>query len=159
VRVSRGRRRYHPIGEYAAIGDGLTAALVAKDGSLDWCCFPRFDSPSVFARILDSDGGGHWHIAPRAHFSTSRAYEEDTNVLITVFETESGAIELVDFMPAQSALLERIGDSAIVRIVRGRAGASPARASSRRGSTTRKTPMRGMSGTEPECGPRRMAPR
>jgi GH15 family glucan-1,4-alpha-glucosidase len=89
------------IGDYAAIGDGRSVALVGRDGSIDWLCWPRFDSPSVFGRILDPTGG-HWRIAPVAPLRTERRYIEDTNVLQTRFETETGTLVLTDFMPVAS---------------------------------------------------------
>ena len=79
-----------------------SAALVGTDGSIDWCCFPRFDSPSVFAAILDPDVGGHFRIAPATPTTdTQQAYVGDTNVLRTTFTTEGGVVSLTDFMPAQ----------------------------------------------------------
>jgi alpha,alpha-trehalase len=86
-----------PIADYALLSDCHSAALVSKDGSVDWLCFPRFDSPSVFARILDSDGG-HWSIRPRGDAEVSRRYRERTMVLETMFETPDGAATLVDAM-------------------------------------------------------------
>lgn len=112
--------RYRAIEDYALIGDGLTAALVSRAGSIDWCCFPRFDSPSVFARILDADGGGHWQIAPARLSSVQRSYISDSNVLVTSFRTQSGEADLIDFMPVTEASPD--GGSSIVRIVRGHRG-------------------------------------
>ncbi|HUF23203.1 MAG TPA: glycoside hydrolase family 15 protein [Vicinamibacterales bacterium] len=94
---------YNPIEDYAVIGDGLTAALVSREGSIDWACFPRFDAPSVFARILDHDSGGHFRVSPDGTFSTARRYLGDTNVLETRFTTATGEAELVDFMPMGGA--------------------------------------------------------
>jgi len=65
---------YKPISDYGIIGDMRTAALVGVDGSIDWCCLPRFDSPSVFAAILDDEKGGRFHIKPQASFESSQAY-------------------------------------------------------------------------------------
>jgi GH15 family glucan-1,4-alpha-glucosidase len=94
---------YRPIEDYAIIGDGLTAALVSREGSIDWACFPRFDAPSTFARILDHRKGGHFQIAPRGAFTTARRYVGDTNVLETRFITAGGDATLVDFMPMAAA--------------------------------------------------------
>ncbi len=91
---------YKPLGEYGLIGDMRTAALVSRDGSIDWSCFPRFDSPSVFARILDDRRGGFWSIAPTGRFQSSHEYEAGTNVLVTRFDSGSGELLLTDFMPA-----------------------------------------------------------
>lgn len=113
---------YSPIEDYALIGDGLTAALISRGGSIDWACFPRFDSPSVFARMLDADAGGTWRITPAEDFVAERHYVLDTNVLVTTFRTDTGRAELVDFMPVPSTGPDRLGDSAIVRILRGQEG-------------------------------------
>ena len=78
-----------------------SAALVGTDGSIDWCCFPRFDSPSVFAAILDPEVGGHFRISPTATvIETRQEYVTDTNVLQTTFRTASGIVSVTDFMPA-----------------------------------------------------------
>lgn len=90
------------IQDYAIIGNGRTAALVSKDGSLDWLCWPRFDSPSIFAAILDQEKGGRWKISPTTHVKIKRLYIEDTNILQTHFTTDSGTIILTDFMPGFS---------------------------------------------------------
>ncbi|MDP9375600.1 MAG: glycoside hydrolase family 15 protein [Chloroflexota bacterium] len=113
---------YPPIEDYALIGDGMTAALVSRDGSIDWACLPRYDSPSVFARILDAGRGGHWRIAPAGPYTAARQYVEDTNILSTVFTTPAGEVELLDFMPPQPLIRQALGDNLIVRIVRGRSG-------------------------------------
>ena len=86
-----------PIGSYGLISDSHSAALVGDDGSIDWLCFPRFDRPAVFARLLD-DAAGHWSIAPTQVTSSSRRYVERSMVLETRFRTLTGAVELVDAM-------------------------------------------------------------
>jgi len=89
------------IGDYAAIGDGRSVALVGRDGSIDWLCWPRFDSASLFGRILDPSAG-HWRIAPVAPSRTERHYIENTNVLQTRFDTGTGSLVLTDLMPVAS---------------------------------------------------------
>src|SRR6516165_6335703 len=86
-----------PIGDYALLSDCRSAALVSRAGSVDWLCFPRFDSPAVFARILDS-GGGHFSIRPAGDFQASRAYAEQTMALETTFVTAAGTAVLTDAM-------------------------------------------------------------
>jgi len=90
---------YKSISDYGIIGNMVSAALVGKDGSIDWCCLPRFDSPSIFAAILDDEEGGKFDIEPSSHFESSQFYLNDTNVLQTVFQTETGTVMLTDFMP------------------------------------------------------------
>lgn len=90
------------IAEYAIIGDCRSAALVSRMGSVDWLCWPRFDSPSIFARLLDEARGGSWRIAPVGRSRASRRYVEDTAVLQTTFETATGSAVLVDAMPVVS---------------------------------------------------------
>jgi GH15 family glucan-1,4-alpha-glucosidase len=84
-----------PIGDYALLSDRHSAALVDREGSVDWLCFPRFDSPSVFARLLD-EGAGHWSIRPSVPHEVSRRYVEQTMVLETTFHTETGTVTLTD---------------------------------------------------------------
>ncbi|MAQ14820.1 MAG: glycoside hydrolase family 15 [Sandaracinus sp.] len=89
-----------PIGARGVIGDGHTAALVSADGAIDWLCMPRFDSPSVFARILDQEKGGFHAIRPRASFESLQRYDPSTNVLETLFEVPGkGIVRITDYMP------------------------------------------------------------
>jgi GH15 family glucan-1,4-alpha-glucosidase len=90
------------IQDYAIIGDGRSAALISKHGSIDWLCWPRFDSASIFGAILDPIVGGCWSIRPAENYEVSRRYIENTNVLETTFSTQSGKIILTDFMPVAS---------------------------------------------------------
>ena len=90
---------YLPIADHGVIGDMRTVALVGTDGSIDWYCCPRFDSPSVFGALLDSERGGAYRIAPVEECSTRQLYLPDTNVLITRFLSPHGVAEVQDFMP------------------------------------------------------------
>ena len=91
---------YPLIADHGLIGDLQTAALVATDGSVDWFCAPRFDSPSIFGALLDADRGGRFRVRPTADvFTSKQLYFPDTAVLITRFMTEAGVGEVVDFMP------------------------------------------------------------
>jgi GH15 family glucan-1,4-alpha-glucosidase len=104
------------IEDYALIGDCRSAALVARDGSIDWLCWPRFDSEACFAALLGSREHGRWLVAPRAEARITRRYRPNTLILETLFETDDGAATLVDFMPFR-------GDhSEIVRLVIGTRG-------------------------------------
>ncbi|WP_428484857.1 glycoside hydrolase family 15 protein [Rhodopila sp.] len=107
----------HPaaIEDYALIGDCHTTALVSKMGSIDWLCWPRFDSPACLAALLGSPANGRWRIAPNAApLAVTRRYLPGTMILETLFETESGSVALIDFMPVES--------NSVVRIVEGRTG-------------------------------------
>ncbi|GAA5011678.1 glycoside hydrolase family 15 protein [Actinopolymorpha pittospori] len=90
---------YLPIADHGLIGDMRTAALVGTDGTIDWYCCPRFDSPSVFGAILDREHGGRFVLCPRNPSKTKQLYFPDTNVLITRFFTVDGVAEVEDFMP------------------------------------------------------------
>jgi len=94
-------RGYRPIRDYALIGDAHTAALVSTDGSIDWLCWPRFDSPAVLCRLLDARRGGWFQIRPARDFKVKREYDGPTAVLATTFETEGGRFRLTDFMPVE----------------------------------------------------------
>jgi GH15 family glucan-1,4-alpha-glucosidase len=98
------RPDYLPIAEHGVIGDLHTAALVGTDGTIDWYCCPHFDSPSVFAAILDRRRGGYYRIAPASDgWTPKQLYFPDTNVLITRFLTREGVGEVQDFMPIHEA--------------------------------------------------------
>jgi len=113
---------YQPIEDYGLIGNMRTAALVGSNGSIDWLCLPHFDSPSVFAAILDDRKGGRFQIAPVDKTVHSRQlYWPETNVLITRFLCESGVAELVDFMPVPGTS-RRSGTSLVVRMITGVSG-------------------------------------
>ena len=84
-----------PIAAHALLSDCHCAALVTADGSVDWLCFPRFDSPSVFGRLLD-DAAGHWSIRPAGEFATTRRYLDRTLVLETTFHVPAGTVVLTD---------------------------------------------------------------
>ncbi|ELZ26481.1 glycoside hydrolase 15-like protein [Halogeometricum pallidum JCM 14848] len=89
---------YTPLEEYGAIGNLETTALVGADGAIDWCCLPTVSSPGVFARLLDP-GGGHFSIRPTGEYESEQAYLDETAVLQTTFETDSGTVTVTDFMP------------------------------------------------------------
>ncbi len=88
-----------PIEDYGLIGNCHSAALVSSRGSVDWLCLPRFDSASIFARILDIAHGGSWAIQPVSRFQAAHRYIDDTNVLETMFTSGAGRVRLLDFMP------------------------------------------------------------
>ena len=105
------------IEDYALIGDCTTAALVGRNGSIDWLCWPRFDSGALFAALLGTSEHGRWRISPAdPRPRTSRAYHDDTLVLETVFDTADGSVALIDFMPMGQS------NSSVIRLVKGRSG-------------------------------------
>ena len=105
------------IEDYALIGDCTTAALVGRNGSIDWLCWPRFDSNACFAALLGTSEHGRWRIGPADPAPrVSRAYRDGTMVLETVFDTADGRVALIDFMPVNQS------DSSIIRLVEGRRG-------------------------------------
>jgi GH15 family glucan-1,4-alpha-glucosidase len=121
---------YTRIEDYALIGDCRTAALVGRDGSIDWLCWPRFDSPSLFARLLDARRGGHFSITPDGAYETRRRYRPDSNVLETEFVSPHGHARMTDAMVAvpQSYNTKMLmPQSMIVRRVEGIAGSVPLR--------------------------------
>jgi GH15 family glucan-1,4-alpha-glucosidase len=106
-----------PLEDYALIGDRTTAALVGRDGSIDWWCVPRFDAPAVFAALLGTPEHGRWLIAPSGPYRHgARRYRGDSLILETEFETDGGAIRVTDFMPPEQP------STGIVRIVEGMRG-------------------------------------
>ncbi|HEY6299585.1 MAG TPA: glycoside hydrolase family 15 protein [Candidatus Binatus sp.] len=113
-----------PIENYALIGNLRTAALVNRTGSIDWMCIPRFDSGACFASLLGTEENGRWLVAPQGGVKqVRRKYRDDTLVLETEFETESGVATVVDFMP----VAERPGQVDLIRIVKGIRGQVPMR--------------------------------
>lgn len=105
-----------PIADYAMIGDGLTAALVSRGGSVDWLCWPRFDSSAVLCRILDADKGGFLSLAPEGPAESERRYVHETAMLESTFRNTDGAIRVVDFAPIDA--LDECGEDTPRRLVR-----------------------------------------
>src|SRR4051812_758466 len=101
------------IEDYALLGDLQTAALVERGGSIDWLCFPRFDSGACFAALLGTPDHGRWLLAPREEGEATRRYLQETMVLETTWETEGGSVRVFDFMPPRG----RAPD--VVRMVEG----------------------------------------
>ena len=105
------------VADHGLIGDLRTAALVSTKGTVDWLCVPRFDAPSVFCALLDSERGGAWRLAPTCEVSTTQQfYFPDSNVHITRFLTEDGVAEVRDFMPVDSG--DDCPGQGVVRIVK-----------------------------------------
>src|SRR6266850_6287811 len=103
-----------PLEDYALIGDTHTAALVGRDGSIDWLCLPRFDSGACFAALLGDESHGRWLLAPAGDgVRTTRRYRPDTLVLETEHAVDGGAVRVIDFMTP------RRGQARVVRLVEG----------------------------------------
>ncbi len=103
------------IEDYALVGDGRTAALISRGGSVDWLCWPRFDAASCFSALLGKPEHGRWLLAPTGDYTSTRCYRDGTLILETTHETADGAVRVIDYMP--------VGDgSHLVRIVEGLRG-------------------------------------
>ena len=112
--MSRRRKSQSRIEDYAFLSDTQTGALVSREGSIDWLCFPRFDSASCFAALLGDASNGRWLLQPKAKIhKIERRYRGDTLILETEFQTHSGLVRLIDFMPPRGT------NPDIVRIVEG----------------------------------------
>lgn len=115
-----GRRQAPQIGDYGIIGDCRSAALISRDGSLDWLCWPWFDGGAIFGAILDIENGGFWRIAPESPHTSRRRYLSETNVLETEFETATGVLRVTDCMPVYSRQYQHshvIPDREVLRIL------------------------------------------
>src|SRR5688572_28878765 len=97
-----------PLDRYGVIGNGATVALVADDGSIDWCCLPALDRPSTFGALLDAEKGGRFRVAPRHDTPGRQRYHEVSNVLETRFDDGAGALVVTDFLPVDGDLA-RVG--------------------------------------------------
>src|SRR5690606_4807799 len=121
----RVQERYPPIGDYGLIGDGRSAALVSRAGSIAWWCVPRFDGDPIFGSLLDAELGGSFVIRPVEPFRTRRRYVGQTALLETEFTTAGGVVRVVDFMPAATERQKRtypVPFRSIVRRVTGLRG-------------------------------------
>ena len=118
---------YLPIEDYGMVGNMRTVALIGKNGSIDWMCYPRFDAPSLFAGLLDDEKGGCFRISPvDDHYTSKQFYWPETNVLVTRFLTEAGVCEVTDFMPVGHNEIGA-GHNRLVRIVKMVRGQVPMR--------------------------------
>ena len=129
MRADLREQGYLPIAQYGIIGDCRSVALVGVDGSIDWCCLPSADRPSLFARILDARRGGCWELAPQGEFRSWQRYSDKTNILVTTFESEGGRAEITDLMPVDERSISEHArphdHPRLVRVVTGLAGQCP----------------------------------
>jgi GH15 family glucan-1,4-alpha-glucosidase len=113
------------LSDYALIGNSRAAALVCNTGAIEWCCLPEFDSPAIFAALLDREKGGHFSIAPLASFQSKQRYLPDTNVVETSFQSEEGEVRLLDAFTAMSEEDKEqslFPDNEILRVMEGVSG-------------------------------------
>src|SRR5487761_555353 len=110
-----------PLADYALVGSCRSAALVSRQGSIDWCCLPRFDSDSCFARLLDWGNGGYFQFSPAGRIRSRREYLEKSLVLVTTFRSRSGEARLIDFFAMRPGGRQRPRRE-IVRIIEGVSG-------------------------------------
>lgn len=148
-------QRFPPIEDYGIIGNCHTAALVSSCGSIDWLCLPRFDSPSLFARILDLERGGAWSIQPTISFESTHKYLDNTNVLATTFTCAQGRVLLLDFMEVLSDEQEQqlAIPNRLIRIVQGIEGTVEIVSTcTPRPNYAQELPSFVISGSEVKCG-------
>ena len=119
MRIDTRSDGYLPIGGYGLIGDCRSAALVGEDGGIDWLCLPRFDHPSVFGGLLDRNRGGSWRIAPPHHQAVIQRYRDLSNILQTIWRTDTGHVTVTDLMPlAEESVGRRATLDEGVRVLR-----------------------------------------
>ena len=118
VSLMRPEHHYPPIGDYAVIGDTRTAALISRQGSLDWCCLPNFDGDSVFAALLDRVNGGRLLVCPAAEATVTRNYIDNSPILESRYETATGVLRITDFMPLIPRAIDRLDpERQIIRMI------------------------------------------
>jgi len=147
---------FWPIEDYGLIGNRHAAALVNSEGSIDWLCWPRFDSPSIFAGILDPDKGGNWVVRPTGEYESNHRYLKDTNILETIFTCPQGKVALLDFMDMSWAEQDVEGGppGKLIRVVRGLNGTVEMKSVCwPRPNYARDSPVIELNGSEASIGP------